>query len=63
MFTTKWSTSERKYDVRVDRNVKVRMPDDTAVHCGHGPSTTIGVERVENPFLNGEIRICPDLPL
>jgi uncharacterized protein len=29
MFTTKWSTSERKYDVLVDRDVKVRMPDGT----------------------------------
>ena len=29
MFTTKWSTSERHYDVVVDRDVKVRMPDGT----------------------------------
>jgi predicted acyl esterase len=29
VFTTKWSTSERKYDVVVDRDVKVRMPDGT----------------------------------
>ena len=29
MFTTKWSTSERKYDVIVERDVKVRMPDGT----------------------------------
>jgi len=29
MFTRKWSTSERKYDVTVDRDVKVRMPDGT----------------------------------
>ena len=29
MFTTKWSTSERHYDVIVDRDVKVRMPDGT----------------------------------
>src|SRR5207302_1135803 len=27
MFTTKWTTSERKYDVIVERDVKVRMPD------------------------------------
>ena len=25
--------------------------DETVVHCGHGPSTTIGRERVTNPFL------------
>ena len=29
MFTTKWSTSERKYGVIVDRDVKVRMLDGT----------------------------------
>lgn len=29
------------------------LPDDTVVYCGHGPDTTIGVEREENPFLNG----------
>jgi predicted acyl esterase len=29
MFTTQWSTSERKYDVIVERDVKVRMPDGT----------------------------------
>src|SRR5688500_4829351 len=27
MFTRQWSTSERKFDVVVDRDVKVRMPD------------------------------------
>jgi glyoxylase-like metal-dependent hydrolase (beta-lactamase superfamily II) len=29
------------------------LPDDTAVIPGHGPVTTIGEEREENPFLNG----------
>jgi hydroxyacylglutathione hydrolase len=29
------------------------LPDDTVVYCGHGPSTTIGEEREENPFLAG----------
>jgi glyoxylase-like metal-dependent hydrolase (beta-lactamase superfamily II) len=47
---------------RTIQDVILPMPDDTAVHCGHGPSTSIGVERVENPFLNGEIPLCPDLP-
>lgn len=27
------------------------LPDDTIVYCGHGPSTTIGIERTTNPFL------------
>jgi len=29
VFTRKWSTSERKYDVTVERDVRVRMPDGT----------------------------------
>jgi glyoxylase-like metal-dependent hydrolase (beta-lactamase superfamily II) len=28
------------------------LPDDTVVLSGHGPQTTIGEERRENPFLN-----------
>lgn len=27
------------------------LPDDIVVHCGHGPSTTIGRERASNPYL------------
>ena len=27
------------------------LPDDTTVHPGHGPATTIGAERRSNPFL------------
>jgi len=30
------------------------LPDDTKVFCGHGPATTIGDERHDNPFLNKE---------
>jgi hydroxyacylglutathione hydrolase len=29
------------------------LPDSTVVHSGHGPETTIGVERLTNPFLTG----------
>ncbi len=33
------------------RAVLLRFPDETPVHAGHGPSTTIGAERRSNPFL------------
>ena len=29
----------------------LKLPDETAVYSGHGPSTTIGQERETNPFL------------
>jgi glyoxylase-like metal-dependent hydrolase (beta-lactamase superfamily II) len=32
-------------------NVLLAFPDETIVHPGHGPDTTIGVERRSNPFL------------
>lgn len=34
------------------------LGDSTAVHPGHGPSTTIGHERATNGFLNGAARIA-----
>jgi len=27
------------------------LPDDVIVYCGHGPSTTVGVEKRTNPFV------------
>ena len=33
------------------------LPPETVVYPGHGPSTTIGVERATNPFLNGSMRL------
>jgi hydroxyacylglutathione hydrolase len=29
------------------------LPDSTVIHSGHGPDTTVGVERLTNPFLTG----------
>lgn len=29
-----------------------KLPDDTVIYPGHGPSSTIGEERKNNPFLN-----------
>lgn len=39
--------------LRSIRTVLFRYPDDTVVHSGHGPTTTIGDERRTNPFLRG----------
>lgn len=39
-------------------SIKTRLltlPDKTAVYCGHGPYTTIGEERKNNPFLQTHI--------
>ncbi len=39
------------------RETILGMPDDTVVYTGHGEDTTIGAERIHNPFLNGQISI------
>ena len=36
---------------RTLRSVVLPMDDAVVVHCGHGPSTTIGRERRNNPYL------------
>jgi len=38
-------------------NVKTKIfkhPDDTKLYPGHGPATSVGVEKRSNPFLSGE---------
>jgi hydroxyacylglutathione hydrolase len=42
---------------RTLREVILGLPDETVVYTGHGPDTTIGAERLENPFLNGQISV------
>jgi len=40
------------------RSIKEKLyvlPDDVVVYSGHGPSTTIGVEKRTNPFVRGEL--------
>ncbi len=39
------------------REVILALPDETVVYTGHGPDTTIGHERIYNPFLNGTMRL------
>jgi hydroxyacylglutathione hydrolase len=37
--------------IRSIREKLLVLDDDTKVYCGHGPATTIGVEKRSNPFL------------
>ncbi|HQZ83953.1 MAG TPA: MBL fold metallo-hydrolase [Pyrinomonadaceae bacterium] len=40
----------------IRRNI-LSLDDDVAVYSGHGPVTTVGLERTNNPFLNGTYQI------
>jgi glyoxylase-like metal-dependent hydrolase (beta-lactamase superfamily II) len=33
------------------RDEILTLPDETVLHCGHGPDTTVGEERRTNPFI------------
>lgn len=35
------------------RTQVLTLPDETTLHTGHGPDTTVGHERVTNPFVTG----------
>jgi glyoxylase-like metal-dependent hydrolase (beta-lactamase superfamily II) len=45
--------SDYKLEIKSINNKLMTLPDDTKVYPGHGPATTIGIEREGNPFLNG----------
>lgn len=34
----------------------LRLPDETGIHPGHGPSTTVGQEKAHNPFFIGRVK-------
>jgi hydroxyacylglutathione hydrolase len=36
--------------LRTNREQILSLPDDTILCCGHGPLTTVGEEKVHNPF-------------
>lgn len=38
--------------VRTIKEVMFKLPEDTVVYCGHGPTTTIGTEKRSNPILS-----------
>jgi len=35
----------------------MEFPEDTVVYSGHGPKTTIGIEKRTNPFITGVFRL------
>ncbi len=39
--------------LRNDREQILTLPDDTILACGHGPLTTVGQEKKNNPFFTG----------
>ncbi|HEY0016085.1 MAG TPA: MBL fold metallo-hydrolase [Longimicrobium sp.] len=39
--------------MRSIRSEVLTLPDETTLHTGHGPDTTVGHERVSNPFVTG----------
>jgi hydroxyacylglutathione hydrolase len=41
-------------EIRSIREKLLVLPDDTVVRPGHGPRTTIGKEKLINPYFNGE---------
>jgi len=48
------TSSEGAYRQQIDRIGEhiFSLPDEYEVHTGHGPSSTVGVERRYNPFFN-----------
>ena len=34
------------------------LPDETKIYPGHGPETTLGTEKKQNPYLNGTLRLA-----
>jgi hydroxyacylglutathione hydrolase len=39
--------------MRSIREQVLTLPDETVLHTGHGPDTTVGHERRSNPFVTG----------
>lgn len=45
--------------IQLENSLKklMELPDDTTVYCGHGPNTTIGREKLTNPFITGRFKL------
>jgi len=50
---TDFPTSDTDTLLRSIRDVLYALPDETTIHPGHGPTTTIGAEKRSNPFVSG----------
>ena len=48
---TNYKTGNRETMVRTIQSKLYALPDDTIVYPGHGPATTIGFEKKNNPFV------------
>lgn len=48
------TTSTERYFQQLDGiiNRLIRYPDETVIHPGHGPDSTIGLEKMFNPFIS-----------
>jgi glyoxylase-like metal-dependent hydrolase (beta-lactamase superfamily II) len=48
------TSSKEHYDMQIAaiRKYIFTLPDDTLVHVGHGPSSTVAIEKKYNPFFN-----------
>jgi glyoxylase-like metal-dependent hydrolase (beta-lactamase superfamily II) len=43
--------------IRSIRQQVLTLPDETRLLSGHGPETTVGEEKENNPFLNGDMQL------
>ena len=45
------------YEEAIKNNLEkiLSLPDDTIVCPGHGPMTTVGEEKLHNPFFAGQV--------